>query len=376
MQIKFRNSDYEKYSAVSLIVNQNIIELIKSYYTFKHLSDEIIAKYELVIFKERVLCIPRFTKFIGMYGTFKNYPIIDKQAFLEGASSGGNENAVKKYLDDKTLDFHEILRNASEYNHPNVVKLMLDKELGCYNCALIAACRFGNEKLIRLILAKDVNPSVGLLGAYENGDRKIIDMLKNEYGAKDTDYYEFRGNCSAGRLHITAGCDLNHGLERAAKKGHLHLVKELIRRGANSFHMAASAATKHNYLDVVEFLIQKLSVAEISSIAHIANSKECMELFMKYGVECRHFHHAKIFEFGMVELFDKCMSYWDIEYACKFGYFDFAQKRVDAGVKMDVNILCSYGGTDIIKFMLRNNIDKNSIKFYLLQYKWNTQCVD
>lgn len=215
---------------------------------------------------------------------------------LEGACLGGNLEILKLMISKGANKWNEGLYEACRGGHKDIAELMMKNGANDFNYGLVGACRGGNEIMIELMIKKGGNNwAWGLDKACRGGHKDIALLMIMKltgiskgpglYGkckeiSKEKDIIEwimkgnggitnptgFGGTCQGGHYNLfelmshVAPVDWNSGLFGACYGGNLHLVKRMIKGGADDDHLhgAFLRACKGGHLYIVEFMMKEI----------------------------------------------------------------------------------------------------------------------
>lgn len=151
-----------------------------------------------------------------------------------------NHNKIKENIDDNDLN---ILMEIASRN--NIIKLLtytIEKFSTNYEKS-IKECCIGNNLLGIKILKKlgAVDRCNGFMEACKLGHEKIVIYMINNFKT-----------------------DINYGLKMASMKGNYKIIKILFENGANNYDLALLGACKGGYLKIVQEILEKYFIQDIS----------------------------------------------------------------------------------------------------------------
>jgi ankyrin repeat protein len=226
---------------------------------------------------------------------------------LNHSARQGNLKLVKYFIDQGVSNLEPALRQASLGGHIDVVNYLIDRGARDFNPALEQACAGGHLEVVKLLVAQGTRHPWAMDYAARQGHFDIVKYLldhsdKNGWMinwmyrairlAVRTGYFDvfksmitpptgsreigqFLGSMAGhGQLEAVKYClnldvtpdDLEWALTRAARKGHLEVVKYLLAHGATNVDNALLAAIQGGHLPIVIYVIQ--SGATTIQLAH------------------------------------------------------------------------------------------------------------
>ena len=176
------------------------------------------------------------------YKRWNNSKYIYNTAMLK-AALGGHTDIIKYLIDEKgARNFNETMASAARGGHTDIIKYLIDeKGANDFNEAMASAAEGGHIDIVKSMIEKgevigqemDFDDAMGW-AAYRN-HLDIVNLMIDEKGARD----------------------FNTAMARAARSGHMEMVKYLIEKGARYFNGAMKEAVIGGHLDIVKLMIEK-----------------------------------------------------------------------------------------------------------------------
>lgn len=179
--------------------------------------------------------------------------------------------AISKYL--TVCDTYLYVHDNNKYSHPwytnNWRRLIItygtSYNAGAYNSHEFAfICGSGKTKYINYYLNKSypVNTNLGLLGACVEGHQRVVRWM----------------------IKLGADC-FRHGLFKASEKGHLSVVKLLVKRITGDYEIndASEIAARNGHLNVVRYLFRKSSYIYKKIVKYLFLEKQFK--LLKWGIK-------------------------------------------------------------------------------------------
>jgi ankyrin repeat protein len=229
---------------------------------------------------------------------------------LDQAARQGNLDLVKYFIDRGVTRLDSALRQASLRGHVDVVNYLIERGARDFNPALEQACAGGHLEVVKLLVAQGTRHPWAMDFAARQGHFDIVKYLldhsdKNGWMinwmyrairlAVQTGYFDvfksmitlstnsreigrFLGSMAGhGQLEAVKYClnldithdDLEWALTRAARKGHLEVVKYLLAHGATNVDNGLLAAIQGGHLPIVIYVVQS-GATNIELAHHLA----------------------------------------------------------------------------------------------------------
>lgn len=172
---------------------------------------------------------------------------------LDSACISGNMECINFIIGMNAHNWREGLSGACQGGHIDVVKFMLHKgaSVGDYgwNIGLLEACKRGHIEIVEYMLSK-YNRSPSLLVPLT--EKILNEMLVSSCAGEHPKNFEII------ELIISKGAtDLNGGLKRACREGHMHTVEFMITKGAIDWNSGLMASCCGGHFKIVELMVAK-----------------------------------------------------------------------------------------------------------------------
>lgn len=188
---------------------------------------------------------------------------------LNGACLGNQKNLVEFLIDRGVDDFNWGLAGASSNGHLQLAKFLIEKSESILdvNWALFRACGGGHADVVEFLIEKGANDLKSGMNIALEKCRVSIAKLMIEKGARVSclamQYACRGGSLDCIQLLFDRNFDTpviamaNIGLKEACRRGFLHIVKNLIERGADDLNSALENACGYNQQNIVVYLCEQ-----------------------------------------------------------------------------------------------------------------------
>jgi hypothetical protein len=231
-------------------------------------------------------------------------------------------------------------------------------------------CKLGSLVWIQYFIDKGANNwDRGLLGACENGDMSIIDLVI----AKSCTAMPFATQ-SCGQDGTIIGMNWDFGFYGACLGGHVEIIELMINLGATNWNLGIQGLCEGAHVQLVKKYINNVVGGNWDLIIRASYEGGCNEIIEI--VENYAFNYATNANYALMgacisnkrELIN-IIENADINYgfygACKGGHLELVKEMIDKGandIKNGIIIACEEGHLEIIKFL--SNEDE-----YVVSYK-------
>lgn len=237
-------------------------------------------------------------------------------ACIRGDSVLINQLIASNKNKTKPLDFNSGLFGACAGGHMSIAKFMILNGANALNTAFDYACTYGHISTAQLMILRGANDwHTGFGNACGNGHIKLVEILVSMLSTNPTDDDkkvveaddDKMTDCNAADDNDSENDDdketndkvkdlLNHGLANASFGGHIDIVKFLISKGADDWHLGFTNARYANNVNVMHLMI--LKGADISDVYKVYNPKDWKQIcqLLSRGLAVEYFSRVSYYQ--------------------------------------------------------------------------------